>query len=164
MRWEIVFKEKYLWKCSWAHVVISMAETHQFAVKSWHPIPMFNLVHRDFSRFSESVEGIMNSRLWLIIAFALLRLFWHCSTIYRCSFCRSVNLCQSSPLRNSQMLFLHPPIDLLPVKLICYKVFQQLFLFDTTYFSSLLLTPVPTFFEQSCYHQIQSKLIFFLKW
>lgn len=65
--------------------------------------------------------------------------------------CRLVNLRPSSALRNrlSKIFFLYPIMftDLLPVNLISWKMFLKLFLFNITYFSSLFVALITTFWE-----------------
>ncbi len=122
-----------------------------------------SFVHRDFSRFSKSIDDIMYYRCWDIQSlhnFTLwnifLKLFHNFSTQFFADWWTSAHLYfwETLPLWNAPFKPSHVT-DLLPINLISYKMLPQLFLISTTYFSSLLL-PVPSFLR--CVAAIKLKM------
>ena len=123
--------KNYFWKCSWNPE--SWLIFTQCCLRAWRSRASSADVQWDVFRFSESFDDNMYHR-WLNIQshFCWGTLFWNCSTI-----CGPIFI--SGKLCLSKVLFFIPNhvTDLFPVNLINCNMFLQLFLFRTTYFSSL---------------------------
>lgn len=104
-------------------------------------ISAFPLMHRHFSRFLKSSDNTyVDDEIKVFATLCLEILFWKYSTTLDSFFHRLLNLCQFLLPRISASYSIPSHVtDLLPVHCISCKMFLELLLFSTSYFSSLLL-------------------------